>query len=817
MPNKLVFACLASAVATMALAQEKVVQDPQLAQEIVQSGFIHRPLPIDDSRSYEVLGLQKEVLAEETLPNADQWNQWTATGYGKLGTSAQKTANGKTGILFQLPTSTGKRATGSASDPDYAVYGHAGAEFPLNGQNWEGYNRIAFDIFPNAEGARVVNVDLVLQNGADKLKKGFNRQNGDHLVQLKNQQWNHCFLDMGEYQRDQMDHLAFKVSLKGKGLTTGDSISYHIANIRLQQIRDPEKVSGWQPGDHRVVYSTSGYSLEGSKTAIANTDIQAKTFEILDAQGNNVYTGNAKTIKTTTGTYTVLDFSSVHTEGSYRLRYGNQTTPAFEISKTIWDNSLWKTTNFVFGQRCGYAVPGKHGTCHVDLFSQHNGERIAFSGGWHDAGDLSQQTLQTGDVAYNFLEAYTKLKDTDPTLAQRLLEEGEWGLDFILKNRYGDGYRASSMGLLIWQDGIVDSFDDITSVRVQNMAFDNFLYAAYEAYAAMTIPNDPGLTDYLQRVAKQDFDFAVKRDEKVGFGEFLTFYEHSYNTSKSQYMATASWAASMLYQLTQDSYYAQKAAEYIQYTLACQRTEPVGKSDIKGFFYRDTSKKVVVHYNHQSREQLYMEALALLCKTQPNHPDHQKWQNAIALYGGYLKSLMPYTAPYGMLASGVYGVDENQDEESFSHLHLFPPADAKERYTVQIKNGVKLDQDHYLKRFPVWFSIFNGNTAVNLSMGKAAVICGKFLNDPELLQIGREQLYWTVGKNPFGQSLIYGEGQRYPQLDNFSSGLSMGEIPVGIRTLGDTDEPYWPQTDTSCYKEVWVTSAGKWISLATEF
>ena len=79
------------------------------------------------------------------------------------------------------------------------------------------------------------------------------------------------------------------------------------------------------------------------------------------------------------------------------------------------------------------------------------------------------------------------------------------------------------------------------------------------------------------------------------------------------------------------------------------------------------------------------------------------------------------------------------------------------------------------------------------------------------------QLYWTVGKNPFGQSLIYGEGHNYPQLNSFSSGEITGEMPVGIRTLGNADIPYWPQTNNACYKEVWVTSAGKWLSLIAEY
>lgn len=77
-------------------------------------------------------------------------------------------------------------------------------------------------------------------------------------------------------------------------------------------------------------------------------------------------------------------------------------------------------------------------------------------------------------------------------------------------------------------------------------------------------------------------------------------------------------------------------------------------------------------------------------------------------------------------------------------------------------------------------------------------------------------MYWTVGMNPFAQSLIYGEGHRYPELNNFSSGRLMGAMPVGIRTIGDTDEPYWPQINNACYKEVWLTSAGKWFSLLAE-
>ncbi|MDR1258453.1 MAG: glycoside hydrolase family 9 protein [Tannerellaceae bacterium] len=785
-----------------------VAPDVALAQDIITTGLIHSPLPLDDSRSFEAGELKKKVLYSEPLSRENGISDWRHTGWGRIDYSEKQTVSGNGSLRLAFPTHTGIRVKGSDSDPDYGTYGNARAVFSVKGGNWEKYNRIAFSIFPDCEGARVVNLNL-----------SFNSVS--HLINLVNRQWNHCFLNIENIQRTKVDEIAFGASIKGKDRTTGDSSVYYIDRIELQQVEDVGIESGWMPAAGTIVYSTSGYMPDDTKTAVANLPgSNDHTFQLIDVQGGlPVFKGQIRQEKTGIGEFEVIDFSSFNRPGSYQIKAGDVTTPPFSIGDNVWENSLWRTLNYIFCQRCGYPVPGKHGACHIDLCSEHDGKSISYSGGWHDAGDLSQQTLQTGDVAYALLEAYNKQKDKNKLLAARLLEEAEWGLEFVLKNRYGDGYRASSVGLLIWQDGVFDTLDDISTVRVQNLAFDNFLYAAYEAYAAMSIDRDPGLQEYLRKVAKEDFEFAMKRHAEVGYGEFIHFYEHSYNTSESQYMATISWAAGMLYKLTGEQRYAELAAEYIRYTLDCQRKKPVGngKAAVNGFFYRDKSKKSIVHYIHQSREQVYMQALTLLCETQPNHPDYNKWVESIRLYGDYLKSLMSYTAPYGMLPSGVYHIDEHQDSTSFYSLHLFPPKNARELFVEQVKNGVPLDKEHYMKRFPVWFSIFNGNTAVHLSAGKAAAICGNFLNDEDLLNIGREQMYWTVGKNPFGQSLIYGEGYNYPQLDSFSSGEIVGEMPVGIRSLDNEDIPYWPQINNACYKEVWVTSAGKWLTLAAEY
>jgi Glycosyl hydrolase family 9./N-terminal ig-like domain of cellulase. len=799
--------------------QINLTPDKKLEKEILEAGLIHNPLPLNTENSFEAKELKKKILLSEQLSITTALNGWVHSGLGRMSFSQEKNSSDEGALKLEFPTDTGKRATGSPSDPDYATYGGSRVTLNINGKNWEKYNRIFFSIYPDCDGARVVNMNLTFENDNAIPKQGFNKPSGSHLINLVNKQWNTCFLDIDEYQRDKVMRIAFGTALRGKDRTMGDSAIYYVKDIQLQQIENPEAVSGWIPGDDKIIYSTSGYALNSNKTAIVNSESDVNTYQLIDAESNGVvYENKIKYEKTTIGEFGVIDFTSYNIPGNYKLKVGEKITPSFAIINNVWDNSLWRTLNFIFCQRCGYSVPGIHSTCHIDLCSKHNGKSISYSGGWHDAGDLSQQTLQTGDVTFALLEAYNKLKDRNTPLAMRLLEEAEWGLEFILKNRYGDGYRASSVGLLIWQDGIFGTQDDISSVRVQNLAFDNFLYAGYEAYAAMTIDRDPMLQEYLRRVAKEDFTFAMEKYKKDGYGGFLHFYEHSYNTSESQYLATISWSASMLYKLTDDEYYAQTAAECIRYTLECQRKSPLkDKNQTKGFFYRDKSKISIVHYNHQSREQVYMQAMTLLCETQPQHPDYPNWVESIKLYGDYLKSLMPYTAPYGMVPSGVYHVDEYKDTEGFNRLHLWPPSNANELYIEQVTKGAKLDKDHYIKRFPAWFSIFNGNTAIHLSTGKSAAICGNFLKDKELLNIGMEQLYWTVGKNPFGQSLIYGEGYNYPQMDSFSSGEIVGEMPVGIRTIDNEDIPYWPQTNNACYKEVWVTSAGKWLSLIAEY
>jgi hypothetical protein len=790
--------------------------DEQLKSDIRTSGYVHSPLPLDYSKAYETYALTKKVLVSDMLCDMEDMNNWSHKGIGGMQQTSERSISGKHSLKLHAPTIVNEFL-------DWGIgRGTSMASFDVGGKNWEKYNRIRVNIFPDCEGARSIYLNLYIENdGEIKVPDQYERE-GIHEINLINGQWNECYVEMPELPRDKVTKLSFAIEVFGKERTMGDSLKFDIDAVELQKIENPEIVSGWQPAQNRIIFSTSGYRIESQKSAIIKIEGHEQKFQIIDHKSSQVvYNGKIKPKKTMIGDFETIDFTDFKQEGQFVIKVGNITSEPFYVNNDLWDNSAWRVLNFMFCERCGYPVPNKHGICHSDLNGEYKGQTFTVNGGWHDAADMSQQTLQTGEIAYSILEMANKAgKKQNMDLHNRLMEEALWGIEYIMKTRLGDGYRAQTWGSNLWTDGFLGTIDDAgrRQMSVHNSGFENFLFSAIEAFASMSIEKDPMLKENLRKIAIEDFGFAYNRFKELGYDERLSKgHGHAYMASQSQYMATVSFAASMLYKLTGKKYYADIAAENIIYTLQCQRMEPLNdKNKTKGFFYRDLDKKSIVHFNHQSRDQVYMQALTSLCNTQPDHPDYASWVNAIKVYGDYLKNIMQYVAPYGMVPSGVYHKDEVKDSVNFYVTHVRKNEGAAKDYKEQLENGVQLDDKHYLRVFPVWFS-FKGNTTVQLATGKAAALCGNFLNDKELMDIAEAQLFWVVGKNPFGQSLIWGEGSNYPQQYTALLGETVGEIPVGMQSRFNEDTPYWPQFNTATYKEIWGTSAGKWFSLISEF
>lgn len=787
--------------------------DKSFEKQLRDSLYVHFPLSHDESKSMETKYKQKKVVDSVSLWDGKTLDNWRFTGEG--------TSQVKDGMLVMNSKSRSDHWPGcevrsvDAENGAYATFGSYEAKLNVAGMALAHTNRLHFEIRPLCNGLHSPIVrPAFINNGVIKIPDAYARE-GFNAINLKNFEWNTCLWEIDSIAHDKIEEVSFIMHRYGKELSSGEDLCFEIRNISLEQVEDLSVVHGWQCHDETAVYPTTGYFCEGKKTAVVNTD--AKRFSLVDADTESiVFESDIDEIQNRLGSFGVMDFSQIDKQGRYYLQFGDTKTSVFRIDDDIAKSTIWKLLNFIFCERCGFPVPGKHGTCHGDIIARHNGLSMVFHGGWHDAADVSQQAVQSGEIAEALMSMAAGVKDSDDTLYRRLLEEANWGMDFVLGTRFGDGWRATSALIRRWTDNLIGNMDDCPAF-VKNNSLINTMMAGIEALGAITFAeSDPALAWKCKDAARDDFAWAMEKVDEPLYEENWDWDgEHTDAMSISQYHAAICLTASRLFAITADDSYAKTAVEYANKVVACQE-DGAAQLPMKGFFYRDSSKKHIIHSSHQSRDYLCVQALCAACDAIPDSPDKARWEKALALHGEYLKQLMQYNAPYGLIAAGMYQASEADDEETFKHIH--PRVNFEEEranYLEQLSNGCALGKDCYVRSMPVWFS-FRGNSAILLSMGKAAAIVGRYLNDEELLQIAREQMYWTLGKNPFGQSLIYGEGENFGQQYTALLGETVGEMSVGVQTRANEDLPYWPQGNIATYREVWIAPVSRWLWLASD-
>ena len=776
-----------------------------LQEQLLKTGNVHFPLAADPKDAMENRLLKKPALDGTVLWNGGEDPRWTFDGEGKSSFT-------KEGLLLETSPRADHWGAGENPSGHYSTFGAYTAHLDVSAMNLAEYNRIIFRIKPNCDGLHSPNVRVGFVNdGVKKIPDAYSRE-GFHCMNLKNHQWNTCVWEIDSLPHDKVTDVFFRIHKYGREPSGSDLLSYELGEICFEKIENPDVKLGWQCAPDSISYSTTGYWASGRKTAVVNAE--GSLFELVNADTDKVvFQGQPRKVSNPHGVFTLLDFSSVTEKGRYYLRMGNIRTEEFMVSDRVMEDAVWKMINFLFCERCGYPVPGKHGTCHGDLVAEHDGLKLIYNGGWHDAADVSQQTLQTAEVVHALLEMAQAVQD-DQALYCRVLEEAIWGLDFILRVKFPDGHRATSTGIRRWNDGLIGNFDD-ENVRVYSNPFDHFVISGVEAFAAQVLDQvDHELAWKCRHEACADYRLGLKLFDTIGM-QFPYQAEHCYNASLSQYEAAACYSAAKLYELTGEQEFADCAVRFANALLNCQDRGEAGLP-FDGFFYRDETKKALVHFNHQSREQIFAQALDAVLHALPAHSDAARWDEGLMHYGAYLKALLTYAAPYGMMPAGVYASSEADDRDTFRVMNMLVNFESEqENHRLQIEGGIQVTEGYYIKQFPVCFS-YRGNTAMILAMGKAAGIIGRRYGDKELLDAARDQLYWTVGKNPFEQSLIHGEGHHYGSQYTALLGETVGAIAVGVQTQGNDDLPYWPPANIATYREVWTSSASRWLWAAAE-
>jgi hypothetical protein len=772
--------------------------------------------------SAEARWLRKPALASRTLDDMESKANWTAFTTGapevvdartvqqradralsvtEMTLTREHSREGRPSLRMRLPS----RLAGPGPKNGRS-WGGAGVRRQIPGEDWQSSNRLSLWIYPDCPGWNVLALELRLHNdGAEKLPAPFG-QEGETTVVVENGRWNHVVWEIGNVARDKVTRFSITSLMPGHEPGASDVLTYDLDHLELQRV-EPDYIEGWGVWPGRVAFSHAGYQTGARKRAIAS-GLRAATFRLVDqATGKTAFSGPVQSMKTALGEFQALDFSAARQTGVYALEAGDVRNPPFRIDPDPWRETILKTLNFLYAERCGMAIPGVHDACHRDWTMVHGDQRIVVNGGWHDAGDLTQGLGNTAEIVYGLFSLAERLRarGEDPKLSRRLIDEGRWGLDWVLKTSFGDGYRNLGAISSRWTDGIIGTSDDLV-VTAKNNPLGNFTAAAAEALAARVLKDeDPRLAAYSLKMAAEDWRFAREgmagANAPVSTEQWRTSFDS--DNVAHEIPAAGVLASVDLWQATREQRYAGAAVEMAGVILDSQeRNRPRWAIPLFGFFYTGPDHQRILHYCHKGREQLPTLALTRLCEAFPDHPAWMKWYSAVALYADYLTTAATYNAPYGVLPASIYRDDEYQTV----------PESRRESFRKQVLNGVPLGEGHYLRRFPVWMD-YRGHFGTILPQAQALLAAAHLRRDPDAAALAQNQAEWIVGRNPFGQSAMYGEGYDFAPLYSPFPGNIAGALPVGIQTRGASDIPYWPAQATWTYKEVWVHPAAEWIWL----
>ena len=760
------------------------------------------PMPIPFQNSAEFDWLNKKVDDSRLLDDMSDPKAWTTQGQAAFKWLPASGPQGMRSLRVDMQMFRESPA------PTRNHLAAVNLRRPIGNEDWTRYNRISLWVRPELSGFPMLPIEIVLHNdGAVKVPDVYHRE-GIHYVTLQDRKWQHVVWEIAPLARDKVTSFEIGYWVNKQITDPGDQVAFEIAKLELERV-DPDHYEGWNVAPGKISFSHTGYQTGSSKTALAS-NLGARDFQLIrldnNALGEVALSKPVRIRKTRLGEFQEMDFSEIRAPGRYVIQAGGARTRPFDIGDNVWSGTVWKAINFFFGERCGFAVPGSHDVCHRDWQATLGDQRIVMNGGWHDAGDLSQGLVNTGEATYAMLALAERMQNRgdDPVLLKRLLEEAKWGLEWILKVRFEGGYRIGFASNNIWTNGILGDADDRTR-EVRNNPTVNYIAAAAEALAFRVFEHsDPELARHSLRLAEDDWRYAIAGKEGPE-----TWSTPAFASTPMELASLGVLASLELYQDTGEPRYRDKSVELARIVVDSQQTSYVGREfPLAGFFYTGPDKRTLFHEFHRGDDQAAIVALARLCETFPNHQDWMAWYSAVALYSEYQKTAARSTEPYGVLPAYVY-----KDSEYLDVPEQGGPYQAtREAFREQVLQGMPMGGGYYLKSFPVWFAR-RGNYGVLLSQAKALSTAAHLRRDWAAADLAEKQLQWVVGRNPFVQSTMYGEGYDWAQQYSVSSGDIVGALPVGIQTRGAADAPYWPSQNCYVYKEVWVHSVARWLWL----
>ncbi|MBI3119150.1 MAG: glycoside hydrolase family 9 protein, partial [Candidatus Hydrogenedentes bacterium] len=414
-------------------------------------------------------------------------------------------------------------------------------------------------------------------------------------------------------------------------------------------------------------------------------------------------------------------------------------------------------------QRCGCAVPGWHGVCHLDDGRLPDGSHVDVSGGYHNAGDYHKHMDDNTPVSiYAMISAYESQQgffdalDRDGNGQADILDEATWGAEWLLKMidpKTGHSWRNVTNDIDYWgiperdTDNAANTSDD----RVVDTSDPGDLGAWNIASWAALARHVPG-TRYAEAAANL---WAVGEQNLV----------ESRNPR-------ALIAALELYRTTHEERYAQSAERILSSVLPLQNAQGWFAAQPGG----DPQFRIV-------DEGTIPAALALYVLAWPKTESSRAAKESLGRYFRWSVDL----------AANPFGIIRHHGGED-----LF-----------------------YFKNRKDWFG---GSNSAYCSTAWAARLAAKvFQADPEFSALLREhaanQVHWILGLNPLGFCMFEGKGDSfriryhhtYSTVPGQERGAVPGAIPNGItRDPSNYDRP-WFDLRSAAGSPVGAESAEPWL------
>jgi hypothetical protein len=796
-------------------------------------GATGRTLLVPDlAHSLDARCRAKPVLASRLIDDMEQDGGWKSSPAVTLGYTTDRARTGTRSLRFhtllrnedyirasRAPNGSFTGAAVLFDGPPVSASARLRFATP---QDWSGFNRLSLWCYlhPTVNTANSLSLQFLCQGAA---AGPADPVSVNYVGDLRAGKWNHLVWEISEYQRDAVVEFVLFQPLSGLPLASHDAgLTYDFDQLQLERV-EVETVSGWEVPAGKIAYSHIGYQPGAPKVAIC-ADSGTDQFELLEGDGERIVaTFPARKLENRRGHFRVLDFTDFDTSGRYQLRCGGASGEAFEIGAGVWGTALDATLNAIFGLRCGCVVAGVHDACHLDVFVEYKGERRVVGGGWHDAANLTQAPVRTHLTSYALLRLYERLAalPEEERRAGVALEEARWGLDWLLRMRFGPGLHCLYGNYSYWTDSKPGTDDDVVQTNVGRDLFQNVSGILAAATAARVLRAvQPELAARLLSAAREDHaaiigDFAAPPTEAPA----LNINQPSWRDLVS-YLTLATVE---LFRATAQANYRADALRLGRHVFNLQERRFVEDSPVTGYFYEDGARSRIVHEYHNSHEESGLLALQALCDAFPQDPAWIDWYAALLINSEYYCRLgSTASEPFSVLPAAVWrhaDLDAALPEDRTGSLlaahasPLFPtpPSAQQTRAQMQIMfdAATPLTDSMRLRVFPLWHNhVQHGGSVVQLARNAGLTAAAQLRGQRDLVELGARQLQWLLGANPFSRSLFYGVGYDYWQ--NFTVAMPnlVGGLSLGFNSYQD-DAPAWGNNAVFPYKEMWIFASSR--------